>query len=153
MGTQRLSRNKHIETTYMEEARQASSIFPNGELVPHENPDFLLHTNSGSIGIEVTELCREEPRAEAGRLRKVPEKAHATYSGLANAEPVDVHVVFSQGAENVHFTALTTSLAKFVHAHRSSRGPGFYKDLPEGYFFIGIREPWTPQARWDSGSS
>lgn len=30
-------------------------------------------TDHMKIGIEVTDLCREEPRAEAGRLAKVPD--------------------------------------------------------------------------------
>jgi hypothetical protein len=155
MGLQELSRKKQIETNYIEEARRASSIFPIGELVPHEKPDFLLHTDSGTIGIDVTELSREEPRAEAGRLMKVPGKAHVIYNGLANVEPVGVFVIFSKQAENVRFDALTTSLAEFVYAHRSSAGHFYkkdYKDLPEGYFYIGI-EAWTPTARWHSGRS
>ena len=52
----------------MEEARRASTLFPAGGLEPYEKPDFLLFANPHTIGIEVTELCREEPRAEAGRL-------------------------------------------------------------------------------------
>jgi hypothetical protein len=56
-----------------------SPIFPTGKLDPHERPDFLLVTDRGKIGIEVTELCRQEPRAEAGRPATVPGKAKAVY--------------------------------------------------------------------------
>jgi len=41
MRTQELERKKRIEKRYMEEARRACSVFPKGELVPHEKPDFL----------------------------------------------------------------------------------------------------------------
>ncbi len=149
---QAVSRKKAAEINSVEEARRASSIIPNGELVPHECPDFLLRADSGTIGIEVTELCLTEPRAEAGRLAKVPDKAKAIYGRLANAEPIGVNVLFSERVENVHFDALTNSLARFVHAHRGKRGQ-FYEDLPEGYFFIGIFEPPVPTARWQSGRS
>src|SRR6266446_4331356 len=81
---------KALETHYMEEARRASSIFPQGELVSFEKPDFLLRTESGTIGIEETELCREDPRAEASRLSKVPAKAKAIYDRMVNAQTVDV---------------------------------------------------------------
>jgi len=63
---------KLIETVYLDEAQQASSIFPSGELAPHERPDFLLRIAERTIGIEVTELCREGLRAgnwiKPGRL-------------------------------------------------------------------------------------
>jgi hypothetical protein len=71
MGTSTANRKKELENHYAEEARRASTVFPTGHLIPHENPDFLLHLDGGTIGIEVTELCREEPRAEDHRLKKI----------------------------------------------------------------------------------
>jgi hypothetical protein len=110
---------KRIETHYMEEARRASSVFPVGKLEPHEKPDFLLFADK-KIGIELTELCREEPRAEAGRLSKVPDKAQELYGRFPQAEPVDVSAAFWH-AESVAFNVLTKSLADFVYANRISR--------------------------------
>lgn len=134
---------KQLETQYMEEARRASSIFPPGELVPQEKPDFLLRTESGIIGIEVTELCREGPRAEAGRLSKVPVKAKAIYNRMPNAQAVDVSIAFSVQAKSAKFNGLTTSLAEFVHRNRKNRGSNFTRtrDLPDGYCYVGIHEP------------
>jgi hypothetical protein len=139
---------KKVESYYMEEARQASSIFPHGELVPHEEPDFLLRTDRGTIGIEVTELCREEPRAAGGKLAKVPNTAQKLYNQLANAEPVDVSVGFSAQAGNVKFNKLTNSLVEFVHRNKNNKGSGFTRDLPEGYCHIGIFTPLEPLGRW-----
>jgi hypothetical protein len=140
-------RKKRIETHYAEEARRASSIFPAGRLEPYEKPDFLLFANPGKIGIEVTELCREEPRAEAGRLSKVPDKAKMLYDGFPNANPVDVSIAFWR-AENVVFNVLTKSLADFVYANRTHRGSGLKRNLPSGYCHIGIHEPLVPGGRW-----
>jgi hypothetical protein len=144
------NRKKRIETHYMEEARRASSIFPAGTLEPYERPDFLLRASHGKIGIEVTELCREDPRAEAGRLSKVPGKAKTIYDRFPDAEPVDVGIGFWR-AETVGFNALTKSLADFVYANRSNKGTGYAQNLPDGYCHIGIHEPLVPGGRWHGG--
>src|ERR1700730_16099867 len=123
-------RKKQIETYYTEEARCASPIFPKGELVPHEGPDFLLRGDSGIIGIEVTQLCREEPRAEAGRLAKIPEKAKARYSQLAAAVPVDVSLAFSRHAASLTSERLVKSVVEFVYARRNSKGISWELDVP-----------------------
>jgi hypothetical protein len=93
---------------------------------------------------EVTELCREEPRAEAGRLAKVPEKAKAIYDNRADASPVDVNVWFCR-AEAVSFTELKDSLADFVYANRANVSKGQYKGLPPG-----LTLPGTPLKVSDS---
>jgi len=112
MSAQTQTRKKQIETRYFEEARLANEAFPRGELVPHEKPDFLLRMDKGTIGIEVTELCREEPRAESGRLAKVPEKAKACYDRLAESEPIDVSLAFSRHAATLTLEQLTKPLVE-----------------------------------------
>jgi hypothetical protein len=129
------------------------NLFPKGELVPHEKPDFLLHRDSRTIGIEVTELCREEPRAEGGRLAKIPEKAKARYGQLGTAEPVDVSLAFSRHAASVSFEQLTNSLVEFVYARRESKGISPTRDLPEGYCHIGIHPPLETFAAGDLSRS
>lgn len=147
MSTQGLDRKKRIEKHYLEEARHACSIFPKGKLVPSERPDFLLHADSGIIGIEVTELCREEPRAQAGKLAKIVENAKKRYSRLPTAEPVDVHVCFSIEAEKAKSEVLINKLVEFVQTHGKSKVSRF----PEGYSHIGVYSPLeqiTPIGRW-----
>jgi hypothetical protein len=145
-----LNAKKRKEMHYMQEACHASSVFPVGELVPHEKPDFLLHSDRGTIGIEVTELCREEPRAEGGRLAKVAGKAQELYTRLANAEPLDVGAAFVPDTENISFQQLTNGLASFVRAHQYDKGCFDWNeyDLPDGYCYIGIHEPLEKTGRW-----
>jgi hypothetical protein len=145
--TPRTDQKKRVEELYLEEARDVSTIFPDGKLEPHERPDFLIATDHGRLGIEVTELCREEPRAEAGRLSKVPEKARLLYETLPNATPVDVSIAFFR-AEDVRFNVLTKSLADFVYAHRNHRGKGLERSLPRGYCHIGIHDHLETGGRW-----
>ena len=140
---------KLLETAYLEEARQASTLFPEGRLEPQEIPDFVLFAEHRKIGIEVTELCREEPRAEAGRLSKVPDKARELYSRYARAEPVDVSAAFWR-AESGRFNVLTKSLAEFVYGNRAAKGTGFERHLPKGFCHIGIIEPLRDEPRWIS---
>lgn len=147
MSTQGLDQ-KRIEKHYLEEARRECSIFPKGELVPSERPDFLLHAASGIIGIEVTELCREEPRAQAGRQAKIVENAEKRYRRLPTAEPVDVVVVFSIEAEKAKREVLINTLVEFVQTHGKSKVSRF----PEGYSHIGVHSPLeqiNPTGRWE----
>ena len=153
MGMTTADRKKRIEKYYLEEARRASSIFPGGELVSHENPDFLMRLDNGTLGVEVTELCREEPRAEAARLAKIPEEAKALYNRFADSEPVDVSLAFSRYATDLTFKELTNSLVKFVHAHHKSKGTSPSRDWPRGYCHIGMHAPFEqidPTGRWHS---
>jgi hypothetical protein len=140
-------RKKRIECHYLEEARRASSIFPAGELVPHEKPDFLLHAPSGTIGIEVTELCLAEERSEGGKLEKVIETAKKRYNLSANNEPVNVSVVFSEDSKSVGFEDLTRSLVEFVSTRRDSKRTNTM-EFPEGYCHIGIHPPQDPIEQW-----
>ena len=142
-----LNRKKLIETQYLEEARRASSIFPAGSYIPHEKPDFLA--SDGKIGIEVTELCREEQRKKAGKLAKVPDKAKTIYDRFPRAEPVDVIISFSQ-TETIRSNVLAQSLADYVYANRASKGTSFNRALPLGYCHIGIHEPLTSGGSWSA---
>jgi hypothetical protein len=144
-----LSPKKRLEIHYMQEARRASSIFPAGELVPYEMPDFVLHASGRSLGIEVTELCREEPRAEAGRLARIPDKAKERYSRIPNAPPLDVSLAFSRAAENLSVDNLIDSLIRFVCAHRGEKGSDLTtNELPVGFCHIGIHAPLIPGGNW-----
>ena len=151
MSTQTPARKKRIEMHYVEEARRAHAVIPSGKLVPHEKPDFLLRMDKGTIGIEVTELCREEPRAESGRLAKIPEKAKACYGRLSESEPIDVSLAFSRHATTLTLEQLTKPLVELVYARRKSKGICPVRDLPKGYCHVGIHSPLErvdPTGRW-----
>lgn len=150
MRAQSLGRKKKIESHYMAEAQKASALFPVGTLVPHEGPDFLLHSDHGTIGIEMTELCQEEPRAEAGRLAKVATKAHELFRRLPNSHPVDVRAAFAPNIKNLTFQQLVKGLTDFVFVHQHTFG-GFNwneQKLPEGYCYIGLHEPMNSIGQW-----
>jgi hypothetical protein len=154
MGVSATDRKKEIEKYYTEEARRASSIFPEGELIPHERPDFLLRLETGTLGIEVTQLCREEPRAEAGRLAKLSEKAKAFYTELPASEPIDVSFGFSRRATDLTLKQLAHSLAGLAHTRRKNTGVCPTRDLPDGYCYIAIHTPCSqlnPTGHWHSG--
>lgn len=144
-----MDRKKRIEMRYLEEARRASSIFPRAALIPHERPDFLVPGARGTIGIEITELCRQQPRAESARLGKVPEQARARYGRRPGAKPVDVSPAFSHHAEHLSVDELADALADFVYARRNSNA-GFTHNLPEGHCHIGVFGPLEPASlgRW-----
>jgi hypothetical protein len=144
------SRKKRLETSYLEEARRVSSIFPSGDLIPHEKPDFLLRTDAGTIGIEVTELCRQEPRAEEARLSKVSNMAREGYSRLPNICSIDVSASFAPDTENIGPHQLTNGLVNFVYANRHEMGAYDWNDrqLPEGYCYIALHPAREPIGNW-----
>lgn len=141
-----MDRKKEIERHYLDEARRASSIFPPGEFVPDERPDFLKA--GGTLGVEMTVLCREAPRAEAGRLANVAPRAKALYSKHPDAKPVDVSPVFSRYAERMKVGALGKQLADFVYSHRDDDADFAWPHVPEGYIHIGVFPALDAQGRW-----
>jgi hypothetical protein len=153
MAASAAAEKKRIETLYLEEARRVSTIFPSGELIPHERPDFLIEAKGRTIGIEVTELCREEERADGGKLSKVAGRAKALYDSKAGALPVDVSAAFTARANEMKFHELASSLADFVYSKRANVGASFRRDLPNGYCHIGLFKPlnhrWRIAAAFD----
>jgi len=139
---------KRIETVYLEEARRASALFPSGVAVPHERPDFLIQGDARTIGIEVTELCRERPRAEGGKLSKVAPQAKQRYNQLGH--PVEVSAAFAPNIEQLGFNHLVNGLVDFVTAHRAEMGCFDWHDteLPEGYSYIAIHSAREPLGQW-----
>ena len=74
---------------------------------------------SGTIGIEVTELCLERPRAEAGRIAKVAGKTQERYRQSPNSQQVDVGAAFRLNVEHVGSLQLVSGLVDFVLAHQN----------------------------------
>jgi hypothetical protein len=135
------SDKKRIERLYLEAARATCSIFPKGRIICHEKPDFLLRTEDGELGIEVTELCSEEERARGSKLSKVPGKAQSLYYEMRDADAVHVSAAFSVRANGMNLPDLATSLADFVYRNRYNMGSSFEGKLPDGYCHIGILKP------------
>lgn len=150
MGTAAEDRKKRVETLYLDEARRTSSIFPTGVPVPHERPDFLLFAEGRTIGIEVTELCREAPRAEGAKLSMVAGTAKQRYDRLANASSVEVSASFAPRIENLTFNRLVNGLVDFVHGHRDRMECFDWnnQELPDGYCYIAIHKARDRSCQW-----
>jgi hypothetical protein len=52
---------KDIETLYFGRFRSLLADFPQGTIIPTEEPDFLVRGYESTIGVELTELHRETP--------------------------------------------------------------------------------------------
>jgi hypothetical protein len=51
--------NKNVELFYLHKFKENFPQFPQGEICAHERPDFLVTTNEGRVGIEITEFYRD----------------------------------------------------------------------------------------------
>lgn len=92
------SNKKIVETRALAAARRAGVPIPLGE-IPGERPDFRFNTETGTLGVEVSELLRPAssdsgivPAAEAAYHREVVEMAQKQYYGAADAEAARVVV-------------------------------------------------------------
>ena len=129
-------RKKSDEMRYLNEARRSSRIFPDGELIPHESPDFLLLANGRTIGIEVTDLCIEHQRAEDVKLSRVPDRARDLYTALSNSGAREVSATFAPRTEHLSVHTLAKGLATFVHSNPDGAFHWNDRELPEGYSYI-----------------
>src|SRR5258708_38419844 len=85
---------KEREARFFEEARNISGLFGDGRLEFHEGPDFLWHTDLGSVGLEITELRNESTSRLIARLNDVTKQARDLYNESSNSPRVNVNVVF-----------------------------------------------------------
>ncbi len=95
---------KDIEVAYLERFRHAMHDFPEGRIEPSEEPDFLVWRPDSILGIELTEMHRENSagaspqQARESMRQRVINRAQELY--VANAcSPVHVSVFLR---ESVH---------------------------------------------------
>jgi len=91
-------KQKEYEARILEAARKVCSIFPSGAIRLSEEPDLLIKSAGGDLGVEITELLREDtgpfsPVKNEDFHRKVVRLAEERYRDL-DAEPVHVGVMF-----------------------------------------------------------
>ena len=130
-----------------------SSLFPSVDPVPNDPLDFLFPDGPHTLGVEVTELCREDERREAARLGYVAPRAKQLYANMLGAKPVSVSPVFSHQAPDLQVEDLARGLADFVLAHRDANANlswREYRDMPTGYSQIGVFPPFgfEPEGNW-----
>lgn len=91
---------KEIELRRFEQFKAVIGNFPEGSVEPSEEPDFLVRTSSGTIGIELTELhsqppIGQSPKQEQQAMRKrVVKRAQAIYE-KENPLPVTATIAFN----------------------------------------------------------
>jgi hypothetical protein len=144
--------NKEVERRFLEAARDASTFFPAGDFVPDERPDFIVPIPGGTLGIEVTELCRRPEIERAERLSYVLPKAKLIYSKMPGAKPINVNPAFLLN-ENISVNDLAQGLAEFTYRHRDDHGTFSWDrcdHLPRGYDTIAVFDPLPhqPDGEW-----
>jgi len=121
---------KAKETRFLEIARSRYADFPAGVIAEGENPDFIISTSQGLIGIEVTQLLQEANGAEfvphevEKFQRKAVLRAQQVYEKNWGRH-VQVRVYFSPGAvadtRKQELAELADGLAEFVRANYQGR--------------------------------
>jgi hypothetical protein len=143
---------KHIERWELERFCRLRKLYPAGEPVPGEEPDFTLPVGEGrTLGIELTALHREVPRgtsppqAHEALRHRIVQRARQLHEATA-AVPLHVSVLFS-AAELTK--ARVQILAKFIAGIVGENVPptgevrrlendGLSDDFPEELHSIGI---------------
>src|SRR6267143_4282593 len=105
------SAKKEQEIHVLEEAKVLIEDFPPEKILEFESPDFLIHTNrNGTIGIEITEFNKKDPRTQTSRARA----EQALHSRLAQRA--------KQEFESRNAVRLQVTFASQVHLSPSLKG-------------------------------
>jgi len=123
------------ETRFLKIARSRYVDFPGGVIAKGENPDFLIATSQGLLGIEVTQLMQEAngekfvPHEVEAFQKKAVLRAQQVYEKNWGRH-VQVRVYFSPsyfspghapGGRKQELTELADGLAEFVRANYQGR--------------------------------
>lgn len=134
---------KRIESWFLNAARNAGIPIPSGEVLG-ENPDFRFQTESGALGIEVTEVLRPAnsnhgilPVEEENFHREIIETARRAYYAGPNPIPVRLNVYFTNTrGKKRRKIDMALTLTEFVQAnvHRADPYKTFMRDeAPDGF--------------------
>jgi hypothetical protein len=128
---------KRIERWFVEAARQASSIIPDGVIYDFEKPDFKLASPDGFIGIEVTEHLRKDntgpfPPVVEATLHEQAVEAAEEYYRKSGATPVGVIVYFTNDWRSYRRPRdLGRTLYDFVASHNNRFKTYTKRDVPK----------------------
>jgi len=127
----REDRKKRQEETYLRRFRENFANFPEGAIIPHEQPDFLVVTHQGRIGVELTEYHIEEPDGGRGSRMRAQESTEGRVLRTASEQhqskglpPVAVHVLWNphQPFSRRRIQELATVLTAMVQEHLPELG-------------------------------
>ena len=137
---------KAREETYLRRFRENFAGFPEGTILPSERPDFLVETDRGRLGVELTEYHISEPdegRSSPTRAREATEdqvlRMAAEQYRSKGLPPVVVNVLWhtNQALDRHRMPELATGLADLVQEH-----------LPEPNQSVTINERRHPARRY-----
>ena len=142
----REDRKKRQEESYLRRFRENFADFPEGTILPHEHPDFLVETSRERVGVELTEYHISEPdegrgsptRAREGTEDEVLRRAAEQYRSKG-LPPMVVNVLWhtNQALDRRRISELATGLADLVQEH-----------LPEPNQSVTINEHRHPAGRY-----
>src|ERR1700687_853431 len=152
--------DKKMELRALLDARRASPLLPNGRIISGEEPDFRIVTETGIVGVEVSELMPlprsssfSSPVAEERLHEGIIQVAERRYNSTPGAVPVEVSAYFwdiEQGKNRKE--EMADGLVSFVMTHCREAAPSAIFDrtseLPDGFCVIGID---SNPGRWWSG--
>jgi hypothetical protein len=143
-------RQKDEELRVVEAARRVGLPLPIGQLISREEPDFEIYTESGPLGLEVTEVLPPPQNASftsslavAAMQSNIVRQAENDYRRIPSALPVKVAAYFwnierKRGEER----RMARELVQFVIAHRpaSDRVATFTRmnGIPDGFGVVSI---------------
>ena len=149
---------KIIEFWFLNAARNAGVPIPSGE-IPGEDPDFRFQTETGALGIELSEVLRPAssnhgilPVEEENFHREIIETARCAYYAASNPMPIRVNVYFTNTrGRKRNKREMAHTLTEFVQAnvHRASPAAIFmHDDKPDGFDSVLIVAESDPSDWW-----
>jgi hypothetical protein len=143
-----MASKKEIEARALAAARKAGAPIPTGE-IPGEEPDFRFDTETGVLGLEVTELLRPAssndrivPVEEESFHKRIVQTAQDEYYRAMDAKPARVAVYFANArGKKRSKSEMPRSLAEFVKANTDRANPVIALpgvEVPEGFGSITI---------------
>lgn len=143
-----MASKKEVEARALAAARYAGAPIPTGEIAGEE-PDFRLHTETGVLGIEVSELLRPAssnrgivPAEEESFHQEIVMVAQKEYYRAMGTKPARVVVYFANArGKRRNKRDMARSLAEFVKAnlHRANPAIALSRfEVPEGFGSMSI---------------
>lgn len=139
---------------------KACACFPEGEIEQSENPDFLIYTSQGILGIEHTELFQEDGKRTQQAQESIEDRllqlAEEEYNKIEST-PVQVNWGFHQrfvlpNSERQIFAKKLAELVAFnitKHTERAFSLEQGEESLPEGVSHISfLRQDYKRKTNW-----
>lgn len=155
--------SKDRELHYLQILREKLGDFPEGAVVPDEEPDFLISTREGPLGIEVRQIFKSDdnrpPRqATESEARCIVAQAQETavnrdLPGLAVAVTFSPYTSLKKSARSQHAASLFEAIAKHMPEEGRTIRSGHdldlpWKDLPKFVSQLRIFRPPEPCAHF-----